>query len=850
MTRKLRIILFSLTTGMALINTAAADSPPYSPDYIAKVLNWVPETSKCNACAGHYAEPKILIENPNPKDPNQSPSEITASGPSTFSSHGVSILTQNVVMTQPGRIVNADKAYIYRNTKTGKINHIHLVGHVKLSELGKLIVAKIADYYTETHEWHFNNPIYHVTEKKINGISVNKFHYEAFGTSESAYKDKDGVIHLRNANYSTCSPQNPTWQLYSKKLILDHNKGRGYAYNVVIRAKRVPIFYFPYFNFPLDNRRQSGFLTPTLGSSQQRGFETDLPFYWNMAPNFDMLITPRLMTKRGIGISDWFRYLFPNSTGRIYEAINPDDLYFHRYVANTILQNRNTLSLAPYVTTLNSYRNQYFRGFYSVENNTQLTSALSTSLQLNYVTDNYYLRDYGTTFNDIFANQLQNEFRVNYEKKHWTATAFVQAYQTLHLIDQYPGVEDQYQRLPEIDIESHYPRIFRHFDFESASQYVNFAYSSIYPPALTFQKPIGQRYHGASTLSLPMIFASGYITPAITNDSTIYDAESSTLAPNIPRTQIQAFRDLPIVDIDSGLYFDRDFLNGKYRQTFEPRLFYLYVPYQNQNNLPFFDTQLLPFTYDQLYATNRLSGFDRLENANQISLGALTRILSSKTGTEILNAGIGMEYYFQAPQVPILNALGQTVLPFRGSISPLVGEITYYPWANWSITGNVAWDFVNQSLNNANTTITYSGPGNRTLTLSYLFASNNLGVIPQNLNTTQISQLISGGVSWPISRSINVLGYEYYDLTNNRQQNLFGGVEYSTCCWAIRGVVSRSLFSSNVVGTGAGMRVTNHYQTVYYLQLLLKGFGDLGNGDPSTLLTSTIPGYVDPFKSK
>jgi LPS-assembly protein len=179
-----------------------------------------------------------------------------------------------------------------------------------------------------------------------------------------------------------------------------------------------------------------------------------------------------------------------------------------------------------------------------------------------------------------------------------------------------------------------------------------------------------------------------------------------------------------------------------------------------------------------------------------------------------------------------------------------VGEITYYPWQHWSLEGNFAWDFSQENVNNAGTTFTYTTDKNRSFRFSYLYAKPDQTVPLQSFGVRLVSQMISLGVAWPINRNVNALAYAYYDLSNHRPQSIFAGLEYSTCCWAVRGLVSSNLYQSNVVPTITGTRVTNQYQTVYYLQFLLKGLGDFGTSDPSTLLKSALPGYVDPFKPK
>lgn len=848
MKRKIQLLLLGIVSSGVLVSSVFAITDTSS---IAKTLNWVPTPGDCTLCQGHYEQPKIVVQYPNPQDPNKLPTTVTASGPSDLLQNGVSVLRKNVVVTQPGRIVDADTAYIYRDGKTKQVTKIHLVGHVRMAEYGKLIVADTADYYIQTHSWKFHQSIYHLSEPDFANMDHKIFNYQAFGTAKKAEKDKLGVLYFQDASYSTCAPINPAWQISAKKVRLDQNSGRGEAYGVVLHVKKIPLIYLPYFNFPIDNRRKTGFLSPTIGYSNRNGFHVQAPFYWNMAPNYDMTITPEYFSNRGLQISDLFRYLSHLASGQVLFSLVPYDMAWEKYVISTLKNYQNTTGVQPYLDALNRVKNQTFRGFFSTKNEFHFSPEWSAHGIFNYATDDYYLRDFGAPVNGIYPNQLQNEIGANYSGLHWSINSMAQWYQTLHLIDQQPIAYNQYQRLPEIDAEGLYPRIFHWFDLNIDAQYVNFAYISNFFP-FTYQMPIGERFHARTTLSMPINFASGYFTPAIAWDTTWYDASLQTKLPQQLRPPLQASRNLPIFDVDSGITLQRlfHFFHEDFFQTLEPRLFYLYVPYQDQTGLPFFDTQLLPLTYDQLFSVNRLSGYDRIENANQISFGTVSRILRAQDGYEILNAGLGIEYYFQQPNVPIINGFNPTspqVLPFVGNFSPLVGEITYYPWPGISLTSNAAWNFSTNSLNNVTSQLTINE--NDTLfSVGYIFDNTSLGVpLSQTLGVKQISHNIKVGVSFPINPKISLLGYGYYDITNDNILSVFGGIQYSNCCWSVR-LVASSTLDGNITVVNNTRQVANHYHMVYYLQFLLKGLGDVGNSDPSTLLAGGLPGYHDPFK--
>ena len=232
---------------------------------------------------------------------------------------------------------------------------------------------------------------------------------------------------------------------------------------------------------------------------------------------------------------------------------------------------------------------------------------------MNYVTDSYFLRDYAVSQNQLLANQLLNRALVNYSGDHWQGSFLLQAYQTLH---PYNGTaaSNQYRRLPEVNFTGNY--FLSNYAVNLSGELVDFTYQSDFNP-LTYKKPVGLRVHLSPSVSRVFDYGAGYITPRVTIDNTSYEEQPAAKAPNQPRPTAALNRTLPMIDVDTGLYLQRDFSwqQKAYLQTFEPRLFYLYVPYLNQDKYPVFDAQLLPFSYTQLFTLNEytvLTGYKML----------------------------------------------------------------------------------------------------------------------------------------------------------------------------------------------------------------------------------------------
>ncbi|WP_100623421.1 LPS-assembly protein LptD [Candidatus Coxiella mudrowiae] len=792
--------------------------------HIANILGWIPTEGITLFCHGYFEEPLMVREFPHPAAAKKESTIITARGSSTVTAKGISILQKDVVVIQPSRVVNADKAYIYRDEKTGQVNKIVLVGHVRLREDGKLIVADKGKLTLHPKTAVLKNLAYRGYNDKSYIPQFNPFN--AWGTAKQATRDASQVMTLQHATYSTCDPTSPTWWLSATTLVLNKQTYRGEAYNVLLRFYGFPVFYFPYYNFPIDNYRKTGFLTPRIGLSGSSGGLFSLPFYWNMAPNYDLTLTPELMSKRGLDMHALFRFLSATSSGEMYVSYLPDDTLFQRFREETLSKFSNPYyaknpRYAPYLEQLKNMKNQ--RSLFSINEHTALNPEWSSNIILNYVTDPYFFQDLGGQMNaSSFSNQLLNRIDLQYSGLHWQFNGMLQAYQTLHLISQISAhALDQYARLPDFNVDGYYPDITPHMDFNLNAEAINFSYQSNFTP----DKPIGQRFHMRPGLSFPFYFVSGYINPQIWADATAYNVE------HFQPGQVQtAGRLLPIFDIDSGLYFDRDFSlrERNFTQTLEPRFFYLYVPYQNQDKLPNFDTVLLPFAFEQLFVLNQYTGDDRLQNANQVIFGLTSRIFDGITGAPLLTANLGFMYLIGNQRVWL--PAGCTPLNFH--FSPIVSELIYYPFPHWSLTTSMAWNPNLRQTNNSSTVISYANE-RRKLSLGYIFVHGNGQSIvgpsiispPSSIYSTNTSVSYLS-VQWPLSAQWSARTYWGYDLTRHHTDVAAVGVQYNTCCWALS-FITRRTYTVLIVDPVSGLK--NSYDTSYFVQLELKGLGDFGN---------------------
>lgn len=264
--------------------------------------------------------------------------------------------------------------------------------------------------------------------------------------------------------------------------------------------------------------------------------------------------------------------------------------------------------------------------------------------------------------------------------------------------------------------------------------------------------------------------------------------------------------------------------NQPYTATLEPRLFYVYVPHTNQDNLPNFDTIELPFFFDQLFALNAFQGPDRLENANQMSFSITSDIIRNTDGSTIFSASLGSIYYFTQPTVCLLSGC---ILDKR-NISPIATALTFNPNNIWSISSEVAWDPYLNALNAANLSVGYHRDGRHVVNFSYSFVNANAQSLP-TFNQIYVpvvssyagtSNFFSADYAWPLSMRWTTLAHADYDATNSRLNGAYAGIQYESCCWSIRFVINK-LFSGAEINSNGTLK--NSYDTGYFVELRLKG---------------------------
>ncbi|MFA5939819.1 MAG: LPS assembly protein LptD [Sinimarinibacterium sp.] len=586
----------------------------------------------------------------------------------------------------------------------------------------------------------------------------------ARGSSDSVRLKPDGTARLDGVRFTTCAPDSDAWYLEAGSIKLDHEEGLGTARNARLRFFGVPILYAPWFQFPIDDRRRSGLLFPTVGESDKTGFDFRIPLYLNLAPNYDATLTPRYMSERGWQLDSSGRYLLPRAEGDLrYEYLDNDQVTGQR----------------------RSYATFQHRG--------AINQRLGVDIRYAEVSDPSYFEDLGGTIDLSSITHLERSARFIYAvPAKYTVRMLLQDYQTI--ASSLTAVEDPYQRLPQIRFDAITRNDVWDTRLAADAEYVNFVRSGSVQ---------GQRVDLHPYLRMEKDRVSWFANSQLDFRYTGY-----TLTDTVADQSSQLDRALPAFSAEYGLRFERIAASGA-PQTLEPQLFYLYVPYEDQDALPVFDSGEPDFDFTQLFARNRFSGEDRISDANQFAVALTGRQLDADSGALRARASFGQLFRFEAPRV----RLPDEAAPDEGA-TDFIGSFDYYLLEHWSLRMDTQWSPENADFTRTSTGLRYSDD-RRTAEVAYRYRQDRL----------EQTDVI---VSTPLFAGFSVLGRWRYSIQDQHSLDTLASVQYETCCWALRTSYRRYIADTQ-----------GQFNSGIYLQLELKGLARIG-----TAMTNLFPSSV------
>ncbi|MBW8328357.1 MAG: LPS-assembly protein LptD [Thiobacillus sp.] len=595
-------------------------------------------------------------------------------------------------------------------------------GQVRLEQPALLVSGDSLKLNVNDYSGELTQPVYRLAAQpgrgdasRIDFIDENRFNFQ-------------------DATYTTCPVDNDDWFLKVGDLDIDRTRNVGTARNASLHFLGVPILYTPWMNFSLNNERKTGVLAPTFGTTERSGLDILVPYYLNLAPNYDATLYPRLLSKRGVQLGGEFRYLLNDFRGENRVEYLPNDSEVDRSRWSVALKNE-----------------------YRLNANTQ------AGMLFNRVSDDDYFRDLSNLISITSISHLNREAWVTTQHANWNAELRAQSFQTLQDSTAAPIVEP-YARLP-------------HARLGMAQTFGNGLEFKLESEATRFAHPTqteGTRVLAYPTLRLPLSNSFGFLTPQIGWHSSYYALDDSVAEQRITRN-------VPIFSLDSGMAFDRpfSFAGNSYEQTLEPRVYYVFAPYRDQAAIPVFDTAALDFSYAQMFTENQFIGGDRINDANQLTVAVTSRFIESESGLERLQVTLGQRYYFSAQQVTLPG-----VAPRTSNATDLLAAVSGQITRDWRI--DTAWQFDTQNGTTIRQNLGASyrpGPG-RAVNFGYRFID-------------QTTEQVDLSAQWPLGKRWYGMFRYNYSFQDDKLVEGLAGLEYNGGCWVVRGVFQRLATKEN-----------------------------------------------------
>jgi LPS-assembly protein len=537
-----------------------------------------------------------------------------------------------------------------------------LEGGVRYEDPGTQILSRSAEFGYDLGRIRFEG-----AEFSLGGSNAR-------GAAEELEINQNGTLTLGDVEYTTCPPDSEDWLLQGKSIKLDTREGIGTAKGTKLRFKGVPILYLPYISFPISDARKSGLLTPEIGSSGRSGNEIRVPYYWNIAPNYDATITPRLLTSRGLQLETQFRYLTEKNEGQITADYLPDD--------DILNQARHQVNL--------THRTNFGRGW-------------RNRVNFREVSDSQYFEDLGGSLSVSSITHLDRHVRFDYYSERLSLLAQAQDFQTID--DAILPTDRPYRRIPQVVLNANLPASFLQLGL--SSELVNFDRNI----GIT-----GWRFNAAPSIAIPVRRPGWFFAPAIELDYTRYELDNT-----LPGEPTELSRTVPISSVDTGLVLERTMARSSRLQTIEPRMLYVNIPFRDQDGLPVFDTITPDFNLVQLYRKNRFLGIDRIGDTEQVSLGVTSRILDVSSGRELMSATIGQTRYFGDRQVALP---GMPVATFE--TSDYVAQLRFLLLEHVNFGFGHQWGTGDNGVTKSEARLQYRPANNKVLNLAYRYRRESL----------------------------------------------------------------------------------------------------------------------------
>jgi LPS-assembly protein len=628
-------------------------------------------------------------------------------------------MTGGILLRQGDKLAGADSARYDPDVRS-----LVLEGNVRYEDPDSQVASESAEFS------------YDLGRIRFEGAEFALSASDSRGGASAIEINQQGRLELDGVRYTTCPPGSNDWLLEAKDIDLDTREGVGTAKGIKLRFQGVPILYSPYISFPIGDARKSGILTPQIGSTRRSGSEIRVPYYWNIAPNYDATVAPRLLTDRGLQVQGQFRYLTTKMSGEFnVEHLDSDNVFNDS------------------------------RTYGEIRHRTIWANGLRNRIHFREVSDNQYFEDLGGSLSQSSITHLNRTFSFDFYTEHLAFLGQVQDYQTID--DVILPEEEPYRRVPQLLLRGDWPVGFLGMDLGFDSELVN------------FDRDVGVtgwRFNFAPEVELPISGPGWFITPAVALDYTRYELDNAD-----PGQRTDPSRTVPIGSLDMGLVLERTMRmgDGNRVQTLEPRILYTHVPYREQSDFPVFDTITPDLNLVQLFRKNRYLGTDRLADTDQLSIGLTSRILNNSSGKELVSATIGQTRYLSISGVTIP---GEPLV--TDETSDYVAEVRFLLRDDLNFDVGHQWGEQDRGTTRSQARLQYRPAPNKVLNLAYRFRRDSL-------EQGDLSW------SWPLASNWNFVGRYNFSFRDDEALEQFFGLEYESCCWGLRVVSRRHISTRN-----------------------------------------------------
>ena len=729
-------------------------------------LNWVPlalvktedRDERCLKCRGRYEDPLADADRSTP--PNQSDLEVSA-GDSDITDDTL-YFSDDVTVSQGYRTLKAQEVIIDRVEQT-----VSAEGPIEVREPGIVMYGDRITYDSLSERASLSDAEFVMYEEQLYGIA------------ERVTRDANGSLEIEDGQLTFCAPTDPSWLVTAETLRVDPTTNTGEAWGARIDIKGVPVAYLPWVQFPLNDRRKTGLLFPDISSDTRGGLDITAPIYLNLAPNYDATYSPRLIQDRGLVHQLNTRFL-GKRTG-FWD------------VSGTYLRDDD----------LDASDSDNNRWLVNVQQSSDPSARLRTSIDFTKVSDNEYLRDLeNNTLSAQRQTALLQRARVDWLADSWLFGLEAQQFQSIA-----EDLTDNYRRLPQISAVWRGDAKIGPLEPLLKLQVANFD--------TELEKVKGQRVYQEVGVTLPLTRDYGFLNSSLMHRSIQYRLK----APDNNQTRSESVSSW-LGRIEGGLEFERstELFGLPFTQTLEPRFQYLYAGYDDHAGIPDFDSAELTFSYRQLFRNTRFSGYDRLADANQLSVGLTSRLIDTATGKERVSASFGQVINFRDQRVRLKES--DAALTDEGSA--LAFALNVRTSERWSIHSNLLFDSYEEKLDAANIRVGFRPSKDAIINLGY-----TLREPPASFAARPVTEQINTSAYMPINDNWSAFGAVRYSLEIGSSVEDMIGVEYDGCCWRARFLYVSyldALRDTNVFIPEPELRRDRAFQ----FQFVLKGLGSFG----------------------